>query len=129
MQAKFSENFVVTILTVAHLLWIHVPYCTHKNEVTYRHHIGKILDNPSFAMSPLTITFIFPRLTFKPLLSKASCHFQNLFMSPSIVSLTLTKSSAYSNSLSKPSGQLSDNIYHKCKKEKLTAQILGATAL
>ena len=39
-------------------------------------------------------------LTLKPLLSKDSFHFKNLFLSPSIVSLIRTKSSSYSNSLS-----------------------------
>ena len=51
-------------------------------------------------MPLLTITLVFPRLTFKPLLSKAYFHFMNLFVSPSIASLIRTKSSAYSNSFS-----------------------------
>ena len=51
----------------------------------------------SFVMPLLTNTLVFPRLTYKPLLAKASFH---LFLSPTIVSLIRTKSSAYSNSLS-----------------------------
>ena len=51
-------------------------------------------------MPPLTITLVFQSIPFKPLLSKASFHSKNLFLSHSIVSLIRTKSSAYSNSLS-----------------------------
>ena len=65
-----------------------------------------------------TITLVFPRLTFKPLLSKASFHFKSLSLSHSIVSLIRTKLSAYSNSLNTPSCQLRDNIYHNHKKER-----------
>ena len=68
-------------------------------------------------MPPLTITFVFPRFSFKSLLSKASFHFKNLFLCPSIVSLTRTMSSAYSNSLSTPSGTFCDNVYHNCKRK------------
>ena len=51
-------------------------------------------------MPPLAITLIFPRPTFKHLLSKSSFHLKNLFLSPLIVSLIRTKSSSYRNSLS-----------------------------
>ena len=71
---------------------------------------------PSFVIPPLTITLVFSRLTFQPLLSKASYHYKNLFLSLLIVSLIRTMSSAYSNSLSTPSGT-SDNIYHHCKNK------------
>ena len=51
-----------------------------------------------FVITPQTITLVFPNLTFKSLFSKASFHFKNLFLSPSIVSLIRNKSSAYINS-------------------------------
>ena len=51
----------------------------------------------------LTITLVFSRLTFKPLLSKASFHFRNLSLILSIVPPIRTKSSAYNYSLSAPS--------------------------
>ena len=63
-----------------------------------------------------TIILVFTKVTLIPLLSKASFHFENLSLSPSIVTLIRTKSSAYINSLSATSGKLSDNIYHHCKK-------------
>ena len=53
-------------------------------------------------MLPLTINFVFPRLPFKALYSKAPYHFKNLFLNPTIISLIRTKSPAYSNSLSAP---------------------------
>ena len=62
-----------------------------------------LLDKLSFVMPPLTIRVVFPMLAFKPLFSKASFHFKNLFMCHLIVSLVWTKSSAYSNSFSAPS--------------------------
>ena len=85
-----------------------MPHCTHKTELAFTlilqtpHVYALLLDKPSFVMPP-TITLFFPRFTFKPLLSIVSCHFSNLFLSPWIVSLIRTKSSAYSNSLSAPS--------------------------
>ena len=66
----------------------------------------------------LIITLVFPRLTFIPLLSKASFRFRKLFPTPSIVSLVRTKSSAYGNSLSACS--LANSffyIYHNCKQK------------
>ena len=52
-------------------------------------------------MPPLVL--VFPMLAFILLLSIASFHFKNLFLSPSIVSLIRTTLSTYSNSLSAPS--------------------------
>ena len=98
-----------TILTPAHLLWVHLPHCTHNTELAFTlklqtpHGSTLLLDMSSSVMPPQTIPLVFSRLTFKPLLSKASLHYKNLFLSPSIVSLIRSKSSAYSNSLSAPS--------------------------
>ena len=92
-----------------HLLCIHFPCCTHKTELAFAFKLQTssmstlLLDKLSFVMPPLTITVVFPRLAFKPLFSKASFYFKNLFLSPLIVSLVWTKSSAYSNSFSAPS--------------------------
>ena len=52
---------------------------------------------------PHTITFIFSRFTFSPLLSNALLHFKNLFFRSSVVSLITTKSSVYKTSFIKPS--------------------------
>ena len=109
LHAKFLYNFGVTHFTPTHLLWIHLPHCTHKTELIFTLKLQMpdgstiLLDIPSFVMPRRTITFIFPRLAFKPLLSKASFHYKNLFLRPSNVSLIGTKSSAYSNSLITPS--------------------------
>ena len=84
-------------------MWIHIPHYTHKIELAFtlklqtQHGSTLLLNKPSFVMPQLIITPVFPRLTFKPLLSKASFHFKNSFLSPSIVSLIRTKSTAYSN--------------------------------
>ena len=79
-----SENFTVTILTPAHLLWIHLPHGTRNTELTFTlkqqtsHETTLLLDKPSLEMPLLTINLVFPRLTFKPMLSKTSFHFKNL---------------------------------------------------
>ena len=33
LQATFIDNFAVTLFTRAHLLWIHLPHCSHKTEL------------------------------------------------------------------------------------------------
>ena len=68
-----------------------------------QHGTTLLLDQSPFVMLPLTITLVLPRLAFKPLLSKASFYSMNLFMNPLIVSLIMTESSAYINSLNAPS--------------------------
>ena len=70
-----------------------------------------------------TRTLVLPRLTFKPLLSKAF-NFKNLFLSPSIILLIRTKSSTYSNSFSAPSGKFRDSIHHHCKKKRWQHRLL-----
>ena len=76
----------------------------------------------------LTITLVFPRLTFKPLLSKASFHLRNLPLNPLIVSLIRTKSSACNSSVSAPS--LADTMTTSATNaKKVAAQILGASKL
>ena len=45
----------------------------------------------------------FPKVNFQTLALKASFHFENLFLSPMIVSVIRTKSPAYNNSPSAPS--------------------------
>ena len=123
LHAKFFENFGVALFTPAHLPWIHLPHCTHKIEFAFTlklqtpHRSTLHLDMPSFVMLLLTITFVFSRLTFKPLLSKASIHFKSLFQSPLIVSRIRARLSACSNSHSSSSGKFSDNIYHHFKKK------------
>ena len=105
LHVKFLESIGVTIFTPAQLLWIHLP---HNTELAFTlklqtpHRSTLLLDMPSFVMPPLTITMVFPRLTFIPF------HFKNLFLRPSCVSLIRTKSSVYSNPLSAPS--LANNV-------------------
>ena len=107
--AKFHEMYVVTLSTPAYLPWIHLSHCTYKAEVAFNiklqtPHGSTLLSYvPSYAMMPLSITLVFPRLTFQQLLSIASFHYMNLFMSPSIISLIRTNSAAYSNSPNTPS--------------------------
>ena len=95
LYVKFHENLGVTLFTLAHLRWIHLLHCTHNTELAFTHN-RQTLHGSTLIVMP----FIFPRLTFKPMLSKASSHFKNLPLSLLIVSLIRTKSSAYSNSLS-----------------------------
>ena len=99
---------MVTIFNLAHLPWINLPHCTHKAEFAFAlklqtpHGSILLLDKPSFVMPLLSITLVFSRLSSKPLLSTASFHFKNLLLSPSIVSLIGTKSSACKSHLAQP---------------------------
>ena len=62
LHVKFLENFGVTLFTPAHLMWIHVPHCTHKANLDFYlklqtpHGSSLLLDKPLFVMPPLTIT-------------------------------------------------------------------------
>ena len=104
---KMSTKIVVALFTPAHLQLIHLPYCTQNTELAFtlqlqtQHELTLFLDMLSFVLQLLTITLVFSRLTFKPLLSRASFHFENSFLNPLIISPRY-KSSAYSNSLSAP---------------------------
>ena len=86
LQVKFLFNSGVTIFT--HLPCIHPPHCTHNTELTFalklltQHESALLFDKPSCVKPLLTITLVFPRLSFKPLLSKASFHFENLSRVP-----------------------------------------------
>ena len=66
----------------------------------------------------LTTTLVFPRLTFEPLLLKASFQFKNIFLSPLIASLIRTMSSAYSQSFNPPSLANSETISTKTAERK-----------
>ena len=114
LHVTFLEDYEVIIFTNAHLPWIHLLHCRHKTESAYTRKLQNrngstlLLDAPSFVILLLTITLVFQRLAFTNLLSKASFHYKNVFLSPSIVSLIRSKSSAYCYSLSAPS--LGNNI-------------------
>ena len=126
----FFESFAVTLFTFVHLPWS-TYHCTKTTELAFTiklqtpHGSTLLLDKPSFVILPLIITLNLPRLTFKPLLSKAYFYFENLFMTPLILSLIRTKSSAYINSLRAPSMANSLTTQHlpQLQKEKVTTQI------
>ena len=105
LLARFLENFWTTISTSEHLLWIHLPLCMHKIELSFLsscrpHMVNLTLVRPSFVILPLIITLVCLWLPFKPLLLRAFFHFMNFFLSHSIVSLIRIKSSAFSILLS-----------------------------
>ena len=158
LHVKFLENSGVTIFTPAILLWIHLTHCTHKTELAFTLKLQipdrstLLSEKPSFIMLPLTITMLFPKLTFKPLLSKASFHLMKLFMSPQLSHSSglshlqlatrvvflcsyiwyhkcKTFSKLYSNSLSTLSLTNLVTTSNTTAKRKVTAQILGASQL
>ena len=106
LHAKFHEHIGTTPLTPAYQPWIHPPHCKHKTELAFTikpqtpHGSTLLLDMPSLVMPTQTMTLDFPQITLKLMISKASFQFKNLFLSPSVVSLIRTKTSACSNSLS-----------------------------
>ena len=103
---NLSPTLRVTLLTLAHLPCFHLPHFTHNTEFAVTRFPqmphGSILRTVTSPSAPLTNTFVFPRFTFSPLLSNASFYFQNFSLSPSIISLIRTKSSAYNISLIEP---------------------------
>ena len=131
-HAIYFENFGVILLTPAHLPCIHLSHCTHNTELVITlklqtpHGSTLLLDKPSFMMQRLTIILVFKMITFKPLLSKASSHFKNLFLSALIVPHIWNKSTAYNNSLS--ALYMANSVKHlpPLQNEKVTKQILGA---
>ena len=82
LQARFFGSLAVTLLTLAHLLWIHLPHWAHKAELAFSlklhtpHGSTLLWEKPSFVMPSLTI--LFPRLAFEQLLSSDYFHFVNL---------------------------------------------------
>ena len=81
LHVKYFFKTGVTLFTPAHLPWIHLPHRTRKIKLAFTlklqttHGSTLLLDMPSFVMTPLAITSVFPILIFKLLLSKASLHF------------------------------------------------------
>ena len=71
-----------------------------------------------------TITFVFSRFTFNPLLYNALLGFRNLSFRPSIVSLINAKSSAYKVSFIKPFLHFLSQHPPQLQTTKVTKQIL-----
>ena len=67
LYTKFLEDFGVSLCTLAHMPWIHLPQCRHKVELAFTlklqtpHGSSLLLDVPSIVMA---ISLVFPRLTF-----------------------------------------------------------------
>ena len=65
LHVKFFENFHITILSLAHLPWIHLPHCRHKTELAFTlklqtpHGSSLLLDKPSCVMPLQTIAMVF----------------------------------------------------------------------
>ena len=115
--------------------WIHLPHCTHKTELAFTikiqtsHGSTLLLDKSSCVMPLLNITLVFPRLTFKPLLSKGSFHLKNLSLSPSNVSKSGLSHQHTVAHLVHPIWKIRWQHLPPVQKQKVTAQILGASPL
>ena len=76
----------VTPFTLAHLLCIHLPHCTHRTELAFTlklkslHESTLLLDNPSCVIPPLTITFVFDKGNFQILTLKWLLLFYELIL-------------------------------------------------
>ena len=98
---KFSQTLESPFL-LWHIYHISTYHIVHNTELTFTLKLQtpygstSLVDKPSFVTPLLTITMVFSRLTFKPLLSKSSFQFQNSYLNPLIDSLIMTKLSAYS---------------------------------
>ena len=116
LHVKFHVNFGATLFIPAHLSWIHLPHCRHKAELAPKikpqtPHVSTF--RRAIPCQAATDHYLgLPKANIQILLSKASFHYKNVFLSPSIVSLIWTKSLTYRNSLSISSGKFSGNVYH-----------------
>ena len=102
LHVNFLENFSHPF-ALWHIYSGSTNHTTHNGVLAFTlnlqtpHGSTLLLGIPSFVIPPFTL--VFPRLTFKPLLSKASFHFIELYLSASMVSLIKARSSACNNSL------------------------------
>ena len=124
----------ITVFTPSHLLCIHSPHCKHNTVITFPLKLHTHICKNTFR---LVIIFNantdnhhgFPKINFQTLAPKRTLYFLNLFLSHLMVSLIRTKSSTYSSSLNTPSPANPVTTSTKTAKEKVTAQILGASQL
>ena len=109
----------------------HVPiYCTLYTiiefAITLLPHLahGSTLLLSTSPFEPLTITLVFLRFTFSPLLSNASFHFKNFSFRFSVLLLIKTKSSTYKILLINPSLAFSEITSTAIAKAVATTHIL-----
>ena len=131
LHVKCLEN-IGHPFSPAHLPWIDLPHCTHNTELAFilklqiPYGSTSLLDIPSFVRL-LTITVIFPMLTSKQLLSKASFHFKNLTQVPWSSHSSWLSHQHTATHLVHPLWQIQWQLLPPLQKENVTAQILGAS--
>ena len=124
LQTKNFAELGVTFFNFKHLPRIHKSHCTEFT-VTLLSHIlhGSI---PLCIASPSdlhTITFVFSRFIFNPLLSNALLHFRNFYFGFFVISFISAKSSADKPSFTKPFTAFSVTTSTTIATTKMTKQI------